>query len=233
MDDNFSSRVKDVITYSKEEALRLGHDFIGTEHLLLGILRDGGGKAIKILNSLDIDLDFLRKKIEILSPPNPIINYEENLRKNLHLTRQAERALKTTFLEAKLFQGNSINTAHLLLCILRNENDPTTKLLEKLSLNYEVVKDQFKDQISEKNNNQEEISSSQTFDEDENDENPIEQNPFNVKSNNKTKKSKTPVLDNFGRDLTLMASQNKLDPIVGRNKEIERVSQILSRRKKK
>ena len=232
MDDNFSSRVKDVITYSKEEAIRLGHDFIGTEHLLLGILRDGGGKAIKILNSLDIDLDFLRKKIEILSPPNPIINYEENLRKNLHLTRQAERALKTTFLEAKLFQGNSINTAHLLLCILRNENDPTTKLLEKLSLNYEVVKDQFKDQISEKNNNQEEISSSQTFDEDENDENPIEQNPFNVKSNNKTKKSKTPVLDNFGRDLTLMASQNKLDPIVGRNKEIERVSQILSRRKK-
>ena len=165
MDDNFSSRVKDVITYSKEEAIRLGHDFIGTEHLLLGILRDGGGKAIKILNSLDIDLDFLRKKIEILSPPNPIINYEENLRKNLHLTRQAERALKTTFLEAKLFQGNSINTAHLLLCILRNENDPTTKLLEKLNLNYEVVKDQFKDQISENNDKQDEISSSQTFDE--------------------------------------------------------------------
>ena len=109
MDDNFSSRVKDVITYSKEEAIRLGHDFIGTEHLLLGILRDGGGKAIKILSALDIDLDFLRKKIEILSPPNPIMNYEENLRKNLHLTRQAERALKTTFLEAKLFQGNSIN----------------------------------------------------------------------------------------------------------------------------
>ena len=135
MDDNFSSRVKDVITYSKEEAIRLGHDFIGTEHLLLGILRDGGGKAIKILKSLEIDLDFLKRKIEILSPPNPIMNYEENLRKNLHLTRQAERALKTTFLEAKLFQGNSINTAHLLLCILRNENDPTTKLLEKLNIN--------------------------------------------------------------------------------------------------
>ena len=184
MDDNFSSRVKDVITYSKEEAIRLGHDFIGTEHLLLGILRDGGGKAIKILNSLDIDLDFLRKKIEILSPPNPIMNFEENLRKNLHLTRQAERALKTTFLEAKLFQGNSINTAHLLLCILRNENDPTTKLLEKLNLNYEVVKDQFKENISETNDNFEDISSSQTFDEtpDDDDENSIEQNPFNVKS---------------------------------------------------
>ena len=234
MDDNFSSRVKDVITYSKEEAIRLGHDFIGTEHLLLGILRDGGGKAIKILNSLDIDLDFLRKKIEILSPPNPIINYEENLRKNLHLTRQAERALKTTFLEAKLFQGNSINTAHLLLCILRNENDPTTKLLEKLNLSYDIVKDQFKEHISESNDNYEDITSSQTFDdEQEDDENPIEQNPFNVKQNsNKTKKSKTPVLDNFGRDLTLFASEGKLDPIIGRHKEIERVSQILSRRKK-
>ena len=234
MDDNFSSRVKDVITYSKEEAIRLGHDFIGTEHLLLGILRDGGGKAIKILNSLDIDLDFLRKKIEILSPPNPIMNFEENLRKNLHLTRQAERALKTTFLEAKLFQGNSINTAHLLLCILRNENDPTTKLLEKLNLNYEVVKDQFKENISETNDSYEDVTSSQTFDETpDDDENSIEQNPFNVKSSqNKSKKSKTPVLDNFGRDLTLYASEGKLDPIIGRNKEIERVSQILSRRKK-
>ncbi len=235
MDDNFSSRVKDVITYSKEEAIRLGHDFIGTEHLLLGILRDGGGKAIKILSSLDIDLDFLRKKIEILSPPNPIMNFEENLRKNLHLTRQAERALKTTFLEAKLFQGNSINTAHLLLCILRNENDPTTKLLEKLNLNYEIVKDQFKELISENNDNFEDISSSNTYDEEESEDNDdsIEQNPFTIKSNsNKSKKSKTPVLDNFGRDLTAYANDGKLDPVVGRTKEIERVSQILSRRKK-
>ena len=234
MDDNFSSRVKDVITYSKEEAIRLGHDFIGTEHLLLGILRDGGGKAIKILSSLDIDLDFLRKKIEILSPPNPIMNYEENLRKNLHLTRQAERALKTTFLEAKLFQGNSINTAHLLLCILRNENDPTTKLLEKLNLNYEVVKDQFKEIISENNDDFEDFSSSNTYEEEEDDkDDSVEQNPFTVKSNSsKSKKSKTPVLDNFGRDLTAFANEGKLDPIVGRKNEIERVSQILSRRKK-
>ena len=233
MDDNFSSRVKDVITYSKEEAIRLGHDFIGTEHLLLGILRDGGGKAIKILSSLEIDLDFLRKKIEILSPPNPIMNYEENLRKNLHLTRQAERALKTTFLEAKLFQGNSINTAHLLLCILRNENDPTTKLLEKLNLNYEVVKDQFKEIISENTDDFEDISSSSTYEEEEEKDDSIEQNPFTVKSNSgKSKKSKTPVLDNFGRDLTAFANEGKLDPIVGRKNEIERVSQILSRRKK-
>ncbi len=234
MDDNFSSRVKDVITYSKEEALRLGHDFIGTEHLLLGMLRDGGGKAISILNSLEVDLEYLRKKVEILSPPNPINDFDQNHKKNLHLTRQAERALKTTFLEAKLFQGKSINTAHLLLCILRNENDPTTKLLIKLQLDYETVKEQFKYMLTESDDNYSNSPSSETFPEDSKDEEgPIEENPFTVKTDTKSKiKSKTPVLDNFGRDLTAFALQGKLDPVIGREKEIERVSQILSRRKK-
>ena len=234
MDDNFSSRVKDVITYSKEEALRLGHDFIGTEHLLLGMLRDGGGKAINILNSLEIDLDYLRKKVEILSPPNPINDFNQNHKKNLHLTRQAERALKTTFLEAKLFQGKSINTAHLLLCILRNENDPTTKLLIKLQLDYETVKEQFKYMLTESNDDYTNLPSSETFSDDSKEnEGPIEENPFTIKSESKSKtKSKTPVLDNFGRDLTAMANSGKLDPVIGREKEIERVSQILSRRKK-
>jgi ATP-dependent Clp protease ATP-binding subunit ClpC len=234
MDDNFSSRVKDVITYSKEEALRLGHDFIGTEHLLLGMLRDGGGKAISILNSLEVDLDYLRKKVEILSPPNPINDFDQNHKKNLHLTRQAERALKTTFLEAKLFQGKSINTAHLLLCILRNENDPTTKLLIKLQLDYENVKEQFKYMLTESDDNYSSLPSSETFPDDSKDEeSPIEENPFTIKTDSKSKiKSKTPVLDNFGRDLTAFATQGKLDPVIGREKEIERVSQILSRRKK-
>ena len=234
MDDNFSSRVKDVITYSKEEALRLGHDFIGTEHLLLGMLRDGGGKAINILNSLEIDLDYLRKKVEILSPPNPINDFNQNHKKNLHLTRQAERALKTTFLEAKLFQGKSINTAHLLLCILRNENDPTTKLLIKLQLDYETVKEQFKYMLTESNDDYTNLPSSETFPDDSKEsEGPFEENPFTIKSESKSKtKSKTPVLDNFGRDLTAMANSGKLDPVIGREKEIERVSQILSRRKK-
>ena len=234
MDDNFSSRVKDVITYSKEEALRLGHDFIGTEHLLLGMLRDGGGKAISIMNSLEIDLDYLRKKVEILSPPNPINDFDQNHKKNLHLTRQAERALKTTFLEAKLFQGKSINTAHLLLCILRNENDPTTKLLIKLQLDYETVKEQFKYMLTESDDKYSGLPSSETFPEDSKDEeDPIEENPFTIKTDTKSKiKSKTPVLDNFGRDLTSFAMQGKLDPVIGREKEIERVSQILSRRKK-
>ena len=144
MDDNFSPRVKDVIAFSKEEALRLGHEFIGTEHLMLGLLRDGNGKAVSILNNLDVDLNHLRRKVEILNPASPNIDSNTNEKKNLHLTRQAERALKTTFLEAKLFQSSSINTAHLLLCILRNENDPTTKLLNKMKVDYDGVKDQFK-----------------------------------------------------------------------------------------
>ena len=105
MDDNFSPRVKDVIAFSKEEALRLGHNFIGTEHLMLGILRDGGGKAIAILNSIEINLEELRRKVEILNPASIDDNQTLNDKKNLHLTRQAERALKTTFLEAKLFQN--------------------------------------------------------------------------------------------------------------------------------
>ena len=148
MDDNFSPRVKDVISFSKEEALRLGHDYIGTEHLVLGILRDGGGKAISILNAIEVDLENLRRKVEILNPALLDNNRLENSKRNLHLTRQAERALKTTFLEAKLFQSDLIDTVHLLLCILRNENDPTTKLLGKLDVTYDLVKEQFKTMLT-------------------------------------------------------------------------------------
>ena len=234
MDDNFSPRVKDVIAYSKEEALRLGHDFIGTEHLMLGLLRDGNGKAIDILNALEIDLNHLRRKVEILSPANPNITVTSNQKKNLHLTRQAERALKTTFLEAKLFQSTSINTAHLLLCILRNENDPTTKLLNKLKVDYDNVKEQFKFMITNNDNNYIEPKSESFQDDDASSEdNASKDNLFNTPSSGKpNKKSKTPVLDNFGRDLTALAEEGKLDPVVGREKEIQRVSQILSRRKK-
>jgi len=236
MDDNFSSRVKDVITFSKEEALRLGHDFIGTEHLMLGILRDGEGKAIEILNSLSVDIVYLRKKVEILSPPNSDSSFTTNSKKNLHLTRQAERALKTTFLEAKLFQNSVINTAHLILCILRNENDPTAKLLNKLNVNYENVKDFYKDMIEEDDDNDidySESATSNTFsDEDSIDENIGNDKPAEKIKVKSVKKTKTPVLDNFGKDLTSMAENGDLDPIVGRNEEIQRVSQILSRRKK-
>ncbi|WP_435625252.1 ATP-dependent Clp protease ATP-binding subunit [Flagellimonas sp.] len=232
MDDNFSPRVKDVIAYSKEEALRLGHDFIGTEHLMLGLLRDGNGKAINILDALDVDLDHLRRKVEILSPANPNTGTVQKDKKNLHLTRQAERALKTTFLEAKLFQSSSINTAHLLLCILRNENDPTTKLLHKLKVDYDNVKEQFKSMITSEDDYLD-TPRAESFPSDPEETGDAKESNFGSSPSQKgSKKSKTPVLDNFGRDLTRLAEENKLDPVVGREKEIERVSQILSRRKK-
>ncbi len=232
MDDNFSPRVKDVITYSKEEALRLGHDFIGTEHLMLGILRDGNGKAINILNNLSVDLEHLRRKVEILSPANPAAIESGNEKKNLHLTRQAERALKTTFLEAKVFQSTSISTAHLLLCILRNENDPTTKLLNKLKIDYDSAKEQYLNMMPNEEEFMENLPRNESYNDDSGQDDSLKESSFNNPANKSNKKSKTPVLDNFGRDLTELAEDGKLDPVVGREKEIERVSQILSRRKK-
>ena len=222
MDDNFSPRVKDVITYSKEEALRLGHDFIGTEHLILGLIRNGEGKAIDILNFLGIDLNELRRKIESLNPINFDNEVKESTKKNLHLTRQAERALKTTFLEAKLFQSSIINTAHLLLCILRNENDPTTKIFNNMEVNYNVVKDEYKSIIGKDEFTDDIPEAKETSDTEE----------MKTTKTKSSKKSKTPVLDNFGKDLTSMAENDELDPIIGREIEIQRVSQILSRRKK-
>ncbi len=234
MDDNFSPRVKDVISYSKEEALRLGHNFIGTEHLMLGILRDGAGKAVSILKSIEVDLDELRKKVEILNPAVIENASMLNDKKNLHLTRQAERALKTTFLEAKLFQSDLINTVHLLLCILRNENDPTTKLLLKLNIDYDLIKEEFKLLLANDDQNYMDLPTSSSFPDEKDDENESgKENPFVPTADSRGNvKSKTPVLDNFGRDITALAEKDKLDPVVGREKEIERVSQILSRRKK-
>lgn len=231
MDDNFSPRVKDVISFSKEEALRLGHDFIGTEHLMLGILRDGNGKAINIMNNLSVDLDHLRRRVEILSPANPTAQ-SNNDKRNLQLTIQAERALKTTFLEAKIFKSSSVSTAHLLLCILRNENDPTTKLLNKLKIDYDVAKEQYLNMMPIDDNYSDNLPKNEAFNEDSGQDDSFKESSFNNPANKSNKKSKTPVLDNFGRDLTEMAEEGKLDPIVGREKEIERVSQILSRRKK-
>ena len=228
MDENFSPKVKDVIAYSREEALRLGHDFIGTEHLMLGILRKANGEAIDILNALDVDLVMLRKKIEALNPSNTDTS-TGNDKKSLHLTKQAEKALKTTFLEKKLLKSPAVSTAHLLLCILRNENDPTTKLLNKFDIDYNEVKSVFSQLFMEEDITESpkaESSRDEDFDE-------PRQNPYEGSKQTKSgAKSKTPVLDNFGRDLTQLAEEGKLDPVVGRAKEIERISQILSRRKK-
>ncbi|MBE7628481.1 ATP-dependent Clp protease ATP-binding subunit [Tenacibaculum piscium] len=228
MDDNFSPEVKNVITFSKEEALRLGHDFIGTEHLLLGLIRKADGKAMEILTTFNVDLELVSTKLEQLNPVTSSSNNTEST--SLHLTRQAEKAIRTTFLEAKLYQSTTIDTAHLLLCILRNENDPTTKLLKKYNVTYkkatEIYKEFHLEDLPETPTS--ETPSDSNFPGDKLD-------PFGRSNTNKDKqdkKSKTPVLDNFGRDLTAFAIAGKLDPVVGRVKEIERVSQILSRRKK-
>ena len=226
MNDNFSQQVKDVIAYSKEEALRLGHEQIGTEHLLLGILRDGEGKVISVLEALNVDLKEVKAKIETLTPPKEVDSLYTS--RNLTLTKQAERALKTTFLEAKLFRSPTVNTIHLLLCILRNENDPITKLMKKMDIDYDSVKEEFKFLYQDETSTETPRAESSSYDEDET----SGRTEFDRPSSKSTTKSKTPVLDNFGRDLTAIAQEGKLDPVVGREKEIERVSQILSRRKK-
>ena len=232
MDENFSPRVKDVIQYSKEEALRLGHKHIGTEHLLLGIIREGEGMAIEILLSLGIDLKLLRKRIEDISTSEAAPKTSKT--PNLPLTKQAEKALKTTFLEAKLFSSDIIGTPHLLLCILRNESDPMYQLMDQLGVTYEVIKEQFEgrvgDEAYEEPNSDTPYASDDEF---EGDSSGSKSEDFRSRKKTKAKtKSTTPVLNNFGRDLTLFAEEGKLDPVIGREKEIERVSQVLSRRKK-
>ena len=227
MDENFSPRVKDVIQFSKEEAIRLGHNYIGTEHLLLGIIREGEGMAIDILHSLRVDLKLLRKKIEQVSNSEKTISSSNS--PNLPLTKQAEKALKTTFLEAKLYRSDIIGTPHLLLCILRNETDPMFQLLEQVGVNYDGVKEQFEERVN--NDTYDEIKAETSFNDDQTQGDSLDD--FRSEKKGKTDvKSKTPVLNNFGRDLTLLAQEDKLDPVIGREQEIERVSQVLSRRKK-
>lgn len=234
MDENFSPRVKDVISYSKEEALRLGHDYIGTEHLMLGLIREGEGTAVQILEDLGVDIRSMRTKIENISVPSAARQLSS--KKNLPLTRQAEKALKTTFLEAKIFQSNIIRTPHLLLCILRNEDDPVTRLLKQMGIDYESFKGEFQAHHLDKGPDSvsPDPKSEMPFGE-EDDDFEGKQGSYQGGSSGRSKtdsKTKTPVLDNFGRDLTKLAEESKLDPVVGREKEIERVSQILSRRKK-
>ena len=222
MEAKFSPRVKDVINFSREEALRLGHDYIGTEHLLLGIIREGDGLAIKILKTLKVDLLELRKNIENSIKPATKKNIPAG--GNIPLVKQAEKALKITYLEAKLFNSNIIGTEHLLLSILKDEDNVATRSLENFNINYEVVKNE----LDILNTDPRADFPGNTSDDDEKEEG----SSFGGSTKKADTKSKTPVLDNFGRDLTKSAEDGKLDPIVGREKEIERVSQILSRRKK-
>lgn len=230
MDENFSPRVKDVISYSKEEALRLGHDYIGTEHLMLGLIREGEGSAIQILEDLGVDVQAFRRKIEAISAPN--ISGQISTKKNLPLTRQAEKALKTTFLEAKLFQSSQIRTSHLLLCILRNDDDPVSRILRQYEIDYDNVKSEYQSHYADELKDKDKPRAEMSYSDDDDDFERKDSGYSSGAGKKSDSKTKTPVLDNFGRDLTKLAEDGKLDPVVGREKEIERVSQILSRRKK-
>jgi ATP-dependent Clp protease ATP-binding subunit ClpC len=221
MEAKFSPRVKDVISYSREEALRLGKDFIGVEHLLLGIIREGDGTAIKLLNEFHLDLKQIRVEVEqsLLKSANPAAQPMTNI----PLVKQAEKVLKTTYLEAKLYKSPMIGTEHLLLSILKDEDSFACRVLNKYGVIYDNVKDELEAMIEENTTPRAEFPGGS---EEEGGE------QYSAQRKPADPKSKTPVLDNFGRDLTKMAEAGKLDPIVGREKEIERVSQILSRRKK-
>ncbi|WP_426325358.1 ATP-dependent Clp protease ATP-binding subunit [Pedobacter sp. R-06] len=223
MEAKFSPQVKDVISFSREEALRLGHDYIGTEHLLLGLIREGDGMAIKILRSLGVDTGKLRRSIEdaVRGTSSVTVNLG-----NIPLTKQAEKVLKITYLEAKIFKSDLIGTEHLLLSVLRDDDNIASQIL----LQYGVTYDVFKQEVEvNKNGFRDDISNSASTG---GDDDYREEESFSTPKKVSDIKSKTPVLDNFGRDLTKAAEEGRLDPIVGREKEIERVSQILSRRKK-
>ncbi|MHB8261406.1 MAG: ATP-dependent Clp protease ATP-binding subunit [Bacteroidia bacterium] len=226
MEAKFSPRVKEVINHSREEALRLGHDYIGLEHLMLGMIRDGDGLGLKLLKNMNVDMAELRKNIEqsISVPTRKISNLA-----NIPLLKQAERALKLTYLEAKIFKASEIGTEHLLLCILKDNDNVATKSLLRFGVDYDACKAELDEYL--KNPTKME---GPTPPEDDDDADAASLSGAGSGTQKKTgeSKSKTPVLDNFGRDLTKMAEDGKLDPIVGREKEIERVSQILSRRKK-
>ncbi|WP_454980291.1 ATP-dependent Clp protease ATP-binding subunit [Capnocytophaga haemolytica] len=235
MNDNFSPRVKRIFTYSKDEAIRLGQSTVGTEHFILAMLQEGEGRAIEILQNLGVDIEKLRQQIHTLTSVRGLSPANYN---SIHFTIQAERAMQTTYLEAKRTQNDVINTAHLLLSILRNENDPTTKIFNKIGINYDLVRNNLQ---SSQHEGGYLVNSVEEFDSYERDYRLPQNDRINRVNNDKDaqendangqRQRKLTVLDNFGRDLTTLAEQGKLDPVVGREKEIERVSQILSRRKK-
>ena len=229
MDNNFSAQVKEIISYSREEALRLGNDFIGTEHLLLGLIRDEENTAIKVLKQLNVDLYELRKEIELAVKDKTGKNIA-NIN-SLPLTKQAEKVIRVTVLEAKALKSPLVETEHLMLSILKNKENIATQILGQFDIDYDLFRTELGmvGSSSPQNEFPEDNDNDDDFDEEK------RGGGFSQPKAAKSPagaKSKTPVLDNFGRDITKLAEVGNLDPIVGREAEIERVSQILSRRKK-
>ncbi len=225
MDNNFSAQVKEIISYSREEALRLGNDFIGTEHLVLGLIRDGENTAIKMLKTLNVDIYELRKEIE-LAVKDKTGKIIANIN-SLPLTKQAEKVIRITVLEAKALKSLNVESEHLMLSILKNKENIVTQIINQFDVDYDIFKNELGFVSSD-------VPRAEFNDEDEFDDESKKygaQKPSKPGATN-LPKTKTPVLDNFGRDITRLAETGSLDPIVGRENEIERVSQILSRRKK-
>ncbi len=229
----FSPQVKQVISRSRSEAVRLGHGFIGTEHLLLGLLTDNDNLALRVLESLEVDPGELRNSVaesihRIPSSGNTGLNVG-----NLPLNKQAEKVLKVTFLEAKMLKSEEISPEHLLLSILKDKDNPASKIMRQYDVDYDL----FKAELEYVKQEQDFTSGTDPYTRASGDqEEPYEEEEgrggsYQQRGKGATK-SRTPVLDNFGRDITKLADEGKLDPIIGRETEIERVSQILSRRKK-
>src|SRR6266566_3745583 len=224
MDNNFSAQVKEIISFSREEALRLGNDFIGTEHLLLGLIREGENTAIKILKQLNVDLYELRKEVELAVKDKTGKNIA-NIN-SLPLTKQAEKVIRVTVLEAKALKSATVESEHLMLSILKNKENIATQILNQFDVDYDL----FRQELGIVKSNEPRAEYTDENDDDFDEEKKYSQSKGASKQSNA--KSKTPVLDNFGRDITKLAEMGALDPIIGRELEIERVSQILSRRKK-
>jgi len=222
MDSQFSQRVKDILGYSKEEAIRLGNSHISPEHLFLGILRDGESAAIEILINQGIDLMVLKGSLEKsikVESPIPVADNEV-----IPLLRSTERILKLVYLEAKSLKSPTIDTEHLLLAILKDENALVTRFLTELDVTYQSVRRMVETETPR---------AKADFPRDEDDEGQALGGPGRGPAASSSKSSsETPVLDNFGIDLTKAAEEGRLDPVVGREREIERLAQILSRRKK-
>jgi len=226
MDSKFSPRIKDVLSYSREEAIRLGNDHIGTEHIFLGIIRDGEGIAIDVMNKLHLDFMKMRKDLEIQLRKDSSLQLEANI----PLLKNTEKALKFVFLEARAMNESTVNTGHLLLAILKEKDSLVSAIFKHYNSGYEAVKSQI-EELSR-------IESKSDFPEDSDEgEDMFGKSSGSGGSSSGSKgssapKTDTPVLDNFGIDITKAAIEGSLDPIVGREKEIQRIAQILSRRKK-
>ncbi|NLZ96196.1 MAG: ATP-dependent Clp protease ATP-binding subunit, partial [Bacteroidales bacterium] len=235
MNNKFSKRVKDIMAYSREEAGRLQNNYIGPEHLMLGILRDGDGLAIQILQDFDVNLKFLKEQID--SQIREIQEPQEEENNELVVTKNTEKILKMSILEARLTKSSPTDSEHLLLALLKDKKTLINSIMKSYNVDYSSTLLYVKSIVNNRNDEEldietdEPITEAHFTDDDDMKGRPSSQRPVGGAPTAKTT-SDTPVLDNFGTDITKAASENRLDPVVGRDKEIERLSQILSRRKK-